>query len=72
MYIISFLWKNNNIIIFKIENADNAVRRGGQLEEREKLGLTSAPKGRSTPRTLPPGPANALQKVEVCICLLGI
>ncbi|KAM1322860.1 hypothetical protein ACFX2I_015590 [Malus domestica] len=43
---------------------DHAVRRGSQ-EEREKLGLTPAPKGRSNPRTLPDGPTSALQKVEV-------
>ncbi|CAN6717703.1 unnamed protein product [Malus baccata var. baccata] len=43
---------------------DHAVRRSSQ-EEREKLGLTPAPKGRSNPRTLPDGPTSALQKVEV-------
>ncbi|XP_058179319.1 SNAP25 homologous protein SNAP33-like [Rhododendron vialii] len=42
-----------------------AQRRGDQLEQREKLGLTTAPKGRSNTRTPPPEPATALQKVEV-------
>ncbi|KAM1789228.1 hypothetical protein ACFX11_039410 [Malus domestica] len=43
---------------------DHAVRKGSQ-EEREKLGLAPAPKGRSNPRTLPDGPTSTLQKVEV-------
>lgn len=42
-----------------------AQRRGDQLEQREKLGLTAAPKGRSNTRTPPPEPTTALQKVEV-------
>ncbi|CAK9148003.1 unnamed protein product [Ilex paraguariensis] len=47
---------------------DPAQKRGNHLEQREKLGLTSAPKGRSNARTPPPEPTNALQKVEVCAC----
>lgn len=48
--------------------ADDPVqRRGNHLEQREKLGLNSAPKGRSSSRTPPPEPTNALQKVEVCM-----
>lgn len=35
------------------------------MEQREKLGLTAAPKGRSNTRTPPPEPTTALQKVEV-------
>ncbi|KAI8543246.1 hypothetical protein RHMOL_Rhmol08G0202500 [Rhododendron molle] len=42
-----------------------AQRRGDQLEQREKLGLTTEPKGRSNTRTPPPEPTTALQKVEV-------
>ncbi|KAI9117295.1 hypothetical protein K1719_011461 [Acacia pycnantha] len=45
---------------------DDPVRRkGSHLEQREKLGLSSAPRGQSKPRTPPPEPTNALQKVEV-------
>ncbi|KAF7806237.1 SNAP25 homologous protein SNAP33-like [Senna tora] len=45
---------------------DDPVRRkGNHLEQREKLGLTSAPKGHSKARTPPPEPTNALQKAEV-------
>ncbi|KAK7304671.1 hypothetical protein VNO77_42556 [Canavalia gladiata] len=45
---------------------DDPVRRkGNHLEQREKLGLTSAPKGQSKPRTTLPEPTNALEQVEV-------
>lgn len=45
---------------------DDPVRsKGHHLEQREKLGLTSASNGRSKSRTPPPEPTNALQKVEV-------
>ncbi|GMQ10873.1 hypothetical protein CsSME_00053704 [Camellia sinensis var. sinensis] len=44
---------------------DPTQRKGNHLEQREKLGLTPAPKGRSSTRTPPPEPTNALQKVEV-------
>lgn len=51
--------------------ADDPVqRRGNHLEQREKLGLNSAPKERSSSRTLPQEPTNALQKVEVHTMLL--
>lgn len=44
---------------------DDPVRRkGSHLEQREKLGLSSAPRGQSKSRTPPPEPTNALQKVE--------
>lgn len=43
---------------------DPVQRRGNHLEQREKLGLNSAPKVRSSSRTPPPEPTNALQKVE--------
>lgn len=42
-----------------------AQRRGNDIEQRKKLGLNTAPKGRSNTRTPPPEPATALQKVEV-------
>lgn len=40
-------------------------RRGNHMEQREKLGLNHAPKGRSNSRTPPPEPTDAYQKVEV-------
>lgn len=43
---------------------DPIQRKGNHLEQRERLGLTSASKER--PRTPPPELTNALQKVEVC------
>ncbi|XP_061346580.1 SNAP25 homologous protein SNAP33-like isoform X2 [Gastrolobium bilobum] len=44
---------------------DDPVRRkGNHLEQREKLGLTSAPKGQSKVRTPPHEPTNAIEKVE--------
>ncbi|RYR75610.1 hypothetical protein Ahy_A01g000169 isoform A [Arachis hypogaea] len=47
---------------------DDPVRRNGNhLEQREKLGLTSAPKRQSNLRAPPPEPTNAIEKVEVCI-----
>lgn len=50
--------------------ADDPVqRRGNHLEQRERLGLSSAPKERSSSRTPPPEPTNALQKVEVHLLL---
>ncbi|KAK4362278.1 hypothetical protein RND71_017519 [Anisodus tanguticus] len=48
-----------------ITRDDPVQRRGNHLEQREKLGLNSAPKERSSSRTPPPEPTNALQKVEV-------
>ncbi|KAL9326375.1 hypothetical protein ACSQ67_007020 [Phaseolus vulgaris] len=45
---------------------DDPVRsKGSHLEQREKLGLTSATKGQSKLRNLPQEPTNALEKVEV-------
>jgi len=41
--------------------------KGNHLEQREKLGLTSAAKGQSKLQTLPQEPTTALEKVEVCI-----
>ncbi|XP_071723302.1 SNAP25 homologous protein SNAP33-like [Rutidosis leptorrhynchoides] len=40
-------------------------RKAAHFEQREKLGLNSVPKGRSSTRTPPPEPTNAYQKVEV-------
>ncbi|XP_057730059.1 SNAP25 homologous protein SNAP33-like [Arachis stenosperma] len=45
---------------------DDPVRRNGNhLEQREKLGLTSAPKRQSNLQAPPPEPTNAIEKVEV-------
>lgn len=47
---------------------DDAVRRkGNHLEQREKLGLTSASEGQSRLQTPPQEPTDALTKVEVRI-----
>jgi hypothetical protein len=48
-----------------VENS--ARRNGSHLEQREKLGITSAPRGRSNTLNPPAEPTNALQKVEACI-----
>ncbi|KAG8379290.1 hypothetical protein BUALT_Bualt07G0073100 [Buddleja alternifolia] len=48
-----------------ITRDDPVQRKGNHLEQREKLGLTSASKERSRTRTPPSEPTNALQKVEV-------
>ncbi|CAK9186179.1 unnamed protein product [Ilex paraguariensis] len=48
-----------------ITKDDNFRGTKNNLEERQKLGLAPAPKGRPTSRTPPPEPTNALQKVEV-------
>ncbi|XP_060670816.1 SNAP25 homologous protein SNAP33-like [Ziziphus jujuba] len=44
---------------------DEVVRKGNHLEQREKLGLTPAPRGRSNTQKLTTEPTDALQKVEV-------
>ncbi|XP_030474139.1 SNAP25 homologous protein SNAP33-like [Syzygium oleosum] len=44
---------------------EDVQRKGSHLEQREKLGLTNAPKLQSKSRTPPPEPTNALEKVEV-------
>ncbi|XP_027121580.2 SNAP25 homologous protein SNAP33 [Coffea arabica] len=48
-----------------ITRDDPVYRKGSHLEQREKLGLTSAPQGRSNSRAPPAEPTTALQKVEV-------
>ncbi|KAF6171706.1 hypothetical protein GIB67_007227 [Kingdonia uniflora] len=40
-------------------------KRGNHMEQREKLGIAPAPRGRSNTKQPPPEPSNALQKVEV-------
>lgn len=57
--------KNRHIKGPSITRDDPVQRAGNHLEQREKLGLNSAPKGRSSTRTPPPEPTNAYQKVEV-------
>ncbi|KAL3513093.1 hypothetical protein ACH5RR_025810 [Cinchona calisaya] len=66
--IFSKTWKPKTTRPIKgpvITRDDPAYRRGSHLEQREKLGLSSAPQGRSNTRAPPPEPTNALQKVEV-------
>ncbi|XP_009595358.1 SNAP25 homologous protein SNAP33 [Nicotiana tomentosiformis] len=66
--IFSKTWKpkKNRAITGPVITRDDPVqRRGNHLELREKLGLSSAPKARSSSRTPPPEPANVLQKVEL-------
>jgi hypothetical protein len=46
---------------------DSSRRRGSHLEQKEKLGLTSAPRGRSNTPNPPAEPTDAFQKVEACI-----
>ncbi|KAH0703509.1 SNAP25 homologous protein SNAP33-like [Solanum tuberosum] len=61
-------WKSKKIrsITGPVITRDDPIqRRGNHLEQREKLGLSSAPKERSSSRTPPQEPTNALQKVEV-------
>ncbi|KAF9603709.1 hypothetical protein IFM89_037472, partial [Coptis chinensis] len=48
-----------------ITRDDSFKRRGNHLEQREKLGLASVPKGRSNLRKTASEPTTALQKVEV-------
>ncbi|CAN4100389.1 unnamed protein product [Withania somnifera] len=65
--IFSKTWKpkTNRPITGPVITRDDPVqRRGNHLEQREKLGLNSAPKVRSSSRAPPPDPTNALQKVE--------
>lgn len=50
--------------------ADAVQTKGNHLEQREKLGLTSATKQQSTARTPLHEPTEALQKVEVGIWLV--
>lgn len=39
------------------------------MEQREKLGLSSSPKGKLSLRQYPTEPASALEKVEVCLLI---
>lgn len=62
--------QSDNVLMCTVSD-DPVQRRGNHLEQREKLGLNSAPKARSSSRTPPPEPTNALQKFEVCSCDCG-
>ncbi|WOG99616.1 hypothetical protein DCAR_0518969 [Daucus carota subsp. sativus] len=66
--IFSKTWKpkKNRHIVGPVTFRDDPVlRKGNHLEQREKLGLSSAPKGQSNGRAPHPEPTNAMQKVEV-------
>ncbi|XP_028753620.1 SNAP25 homologous protein SNAP33-like [Neltuma alba] len=56
--------KTRNITGPIIFGDDPVRRKGSHLEQREKLGLSPAPRGQSKSRTPPPEPTDALQKVE--------
>ncbi|XVE54732.1 hypothetical protein DITRI_Ditri03aG0105400 [Diplodiscus trichospermus] len=56
--------KTRQIVGPVITRDDSPKRRGGHLEQREKLGLNPVPRGHSKSRTPPPEPTNAFQKVE--------
>lgn len=47
------------------------ISKGNHLEQREKLGLSRAPKPRPS-RAPHPEPTNSLQKVEVCNFLVSL
>ncbi|KAK2999993.1 hypothetical protein RJ639_024188 [Escallonia herrerae] len=47
-----------------ITRDDPVQRKGNHLEQRDKLGLTPAPKVRSNSRTPPPEPTDAMQNVQ--------
>jgi len=56
-----------------LHDVDDPVRRkGNHLEQREKLGLTSATKGQSKSRAAPSESTNAIEKVEVRIDSMNI
>jgi hypothetical protein len=57
-----------DIVIYNmLHDTDDPVRvSANHLEQREKLGLNSAPKGQSKPRKTLSGPTNAFERVEVC------
>ncbi|XP_057948826.1 putative SNAP25 homologous protein SNAP30 [Malania oleifera] len=58
--------KKTRAITGPVITGDAPKKTGGKnKEQREKLGLTPAPKGQTTTRTPPSEPTNALQKVEV-------
>lgn len=49
-------------------STDDYFKEKENMEQREKLGLATAPKGRSASPTPPSEPTNALHKVEVRAC----
>ncbi|KAJ7956443.1 SNAP25-likeous protein SNAP33-like [Quillaja saponaria] len=58
--------KKTRPITGPVITGDDQIRtKGNHLEQREKLGLTPATRGRSNQRTPPPESTNAIQKVEV-------
>ncbi|KAL5544574.1 hypothetical protein UlMin_008358 [Ulmus minor] len=66
--IFSKTWKpkkNRAISGPVIVGGDEVRRKGNHMEQREKLGLTPIPKGRSKTQTMHPEPTDTYQKVEV-------
>ncbi|KAK4747286.1 hypothetical protein SAY87_026323 [Trapa incisa] len=64
--IFSKTWKpkKTRAIVGPEVTRDDVGMKGNHLEQREKLGLSSAHKGRPISRTSPSEPASSLQKVE--------
>ncbi|KAJ0963478.1 hypothetical protein J5N97_028600 [Dioscorea zingiberensis] len=66
--IFSKTWKPKKIRPIKgpvLIRDDSFKRKGSHMEQREKLGLSSSPKGKLYLRQYPAEPANALEKVEI-------
>ncbi|CAI0431629.1 unnamed protein product [Linum tenue] len=57
--------KKTRPVMGPVITKDESQRRGNHLQQREKLGLSTASKGVSNPRKLPAKPTNAYQKVEM-------
>ncbi|KAK2965755.1 hypothetical protein RJ640_003293 [Escallonia rubra] len=65
--IFSKTWKPKTTHSIKgpvIMRDDPVQRKGNHLEQRDKLGLTPAPKVRSNSRTPPPEPTDAMQNIQ--------
>lgn len=54
------------LTLLLIEIDDSFKRRANHLEQREKLGLSSSPRGKSNPQKYS-DPTNAMEKVQVCV-----
>ncbi|CAI0560407.1 unnamed protein product [Linum tenue] len=57
--------KKTRPVMGPVITKDESQRRGNHLQQREKLGLSTASKGASNPRKLPTEPTNSYQKVEM-------
>ncbi|CAI0560166.1 unnamed protein product [Linum tenue] len=57
--------KKTRPVMGPVITKDESQRRGNHLQQREKLGLSTASKGASNPRKLPTEPTNSYQIVEM-------